>query len=158
MRQKANSKWDFCSNTRCLSSVSLPISSSVCISVSLTLQENGLLLSALSAKSTRPSFAGLSGMSSIKTTDGTFDLRAALFQGILKCRAVGSFLLCGDVLINANTQLRIINQKFCFHFHRGSLFLCAFWYTAISRRFVLDNYMFLRLLIIEPNWTDIMPE
>ena len=37
-------------------------------------------------------------------------------------------------------------------------FLCAFWYTAISRRFVLDNYMFLRSLIIEPNWTDIMPE
>ena len=63
-------------------------------------------------------------MSSIKSTDGTFDLRAALFEGILKFRAGGSFLLRGDVLIDANTQLRVINQKFCFHFHHGSLSLC----------------------------------
>ena len=96
IRWKAISNWDFCSNTCCLSSVSLPISGSVCISASLTLQENDVLPSALSANSTESSFAELTGTSSVKSTDETFNLRAALLGGISKFRAIGSFLLRGN--------------------------------------------------------------
>ena len=104
IRRKAISNWDFCSNTCCLSSVSLPISGSVCISASLTLQENDMLPSALSANSTGSLFAELSGTSSVKSTDETFNLWAALLGGISKFCTIGSFLLHGDVLIHANTQ------------------------------------------------------
>ena len=63
-----------------------------------------MLPSALSANSTESSFTELTGTSSVQSTDEAFNLRAALLGGISKFRAIGSFLLRGDVLIDANTE------------------------------------------------------